>query len=76
MMQHSLWLMVGQPEGRGGGDHLRLGKGLSVAHQVFAVGPQVTPDAEDIAQAVLFAVTQPPKARVFMIGMRPMSEPL
>lgn len=33
-------------------------------------------DAEDIAQAVLFAVTQPPKARVFMIGMRPMSEPL
>ncbi|MEZ4517663.1 MAG: hypothetical protein R3C44_12835 [Chloroflexota bacterium] len=33
-------------------------------------------DAEDIAEAVLFAVTQPPKARVFMIGMRPMSEPL
>lgn len=33
-------------------------------------------DAEDIAQAVLFAVTQPPKARVFLIGMRPMSEPL
>ncbi len=33
-------------------------------------------DAEAIADAVLFAVTQPPKARVFLIGMRPMSEPL
>ena len=32
--------------------------------------------AEDIAEAVLFAVTQPPKARVFLVGMRPMSEPL
>ncbi len=33
-------------------------------------------DAEDVAEAVLFAVTQPPKARVFLVGMRPMSEPL
>jgi 3-oxoacyl-[acyl-carrier protein] reductase len=33
-------------------------------------------DAESIADAVLFALTQPPKARVFLIGMRPMSEPL
>lgn len=33
-------------------------------------------DAEDVAEAVLFAVTQPDKVRVFMVGMRPMSEPL
>jgi NADP-dependent 3-hydroxy acid dehydrogenase YdfG len=33
-------------------------------------------DAEDVAHAILFAVTQPAKARVFLIGMRPMSEPL
>jgi 3-oxoacyl-[acyl-carrier protein] reductase len=33
-------------------------------------------DAESIADAVLFALTQPAKARVFLIGMRPMSEPL
>lgn len=54
-------------------------------HTHFALGTGRTPgdpmldnmmDAEDIAQAVLFAVTQPPKARVFLIGMRPMSEPL
>lgn len=32
--------------------------------------------AQDVAEAVLFAVTQPEKVRVFMIGMRPMSEPL
>lgn len=32
--------------------------------------------AEDVAEAVLFAVTQPEKVRVFMVGMRPMSEPL
>lgn len=33
-------------------------------------------DPEDVAEAVLFAVTQPDKVRVFMVGMRPMSEPL
>jgi NADP-dependent 3-hydroxy acid dehydrogenase YdfG len=33
-------------------------------------------DAEDVAEAVLFALTQPEKARTFLIGMRPMSEPL
>lgn len=33
-------------------------------------------DAQDVAEAVLFAVTQPEKVRVFMIGMRPMAEPL
>lgn len=33
-------------------------------------------DAEDVAEAVIFAVTQPPKSRVFLIGMRPMREPL
>lgn len=54
-------------------------------HTHFALGTGRTPgdpqlekmmDAEDIADAVLFALTQPPKARVFLIGMRPMSEPL
>lgn len=33
-------------------------------------------DAQDVAEAVLFAVTQPEKVRVFLIGMRPMTEPL
>ncbi|MBZ0286093.1 MAG: short-chain dehydrogenase, partial [Anaerolineae bacterium] len=33
-------------------------------------------DNEDVAEAVIFAVTQPPKSRVFLIGMRPMREPL
>jgi NAD(P)-dependent dehydrogenase (short-subunit alcohol dehydrogenase family) len=31
-------------------------------------------EPEDVAQAVLFSVTQPPKSRTFMIGMRPSSE--
>lgn len=51
----------------------------------FAFGTGRTPgdpalddmmDAQDVAEAVLFAVTQPAKARVFLIGMRPMSEGL
>ena len=51
----------------------------------FAFGTGRTPgdpmldammDAKDVAEAVLFAVTQPPKVRVFLIGMRPMSEAL
>jgi NADP-dependent 3-hydroxy acid dehydrogenase YdfG len=33
-------------------------------------------EPEDIAEAVMFALTQPEKARTFLIGMRPMSEPL
>ncbi len=33
-------------------------------------------NAEDVAQAVVFAVTQPAKSRLFMVGMRPMSETL
>jgi NAD(P)-dependent dehydrogenase (short-subunit alcohol dehydrogenase family) len=33
-------------------------------------------DAEDVADAVVFAATQPPKSRVFMVWMRPMSEAL
>jgi NADP-dependent 3-hydroxy acid dehydrogenase YdfG len=33
-------------------------------------------EPEDVAEAVVFALTQPPKSRVFLIGMRPMSEPL
>ena len=33
-------------------------------------------DAEDVAEAVHFALTQPAKARSFLVGLRPMSEPL
>lgn len=33
-------------------------------------------DSEDVAEAVIFAATQPPKSRVFLIGMRPMRENL
>ncbi len=33
-------------------------------------------DPEDVADAVVFAVTQPPKARAFLIAMRPMREAL
>jgi 3-oxoacyl-[acyl-carrier protein] reductase len=31
-------------------------------------------EAEEVAQSVVFAVTLPPKARAFLIGLRPMSE--
>jgi NAD(P)-dependent dehydrogenase (short-subunit alcohol dehydrogenase family) len=31
-------------------------------------------EAEDVAQAVVYAVTQPPKSRAFLIGLRPMAE--
>jgi NAD(P)-dependent dehydrogenase (short-subunit alcohol dehydrogenase family) len=31
---------------------------------------------EEVADAVVFALSQPPHARVFLVGMRPMSEPL
>ncbi len=31
---------------------------------------------EDVAEAVVFAVTQPAKSRLFLVGMRPMSESL
>ena len=33
-------------------------------------------DPEDVADAVVFAVTQPPKARAFLIAIRPMRESL
>jgi NADP-dependent 3-hydroxy acid dehydrogenase YdfG len=33
-------------------------------------------DADDVASAVRFALTQPEGARTFLIGLRPMSEPL
>ncbi len=33
-------------------------------------------EAEDVAEAILFAVQMPPKSRVLLIGMRPMSEKL
>lgn len=31
-------------------------------------------EAQDVAEAILFAATQPPKSRAFLIGLRPMSE--
>jgi 3-oxoacyl-[acyl-carrier protein] reductase len=31
-------------------------------------------EADDVAEAVIFAVTQPPKSRSFLIGLRPMCE--
>jgi NADP-dependent 3-hydroxy acid dehydrogenase YdfG len=33
-------------------------------------------ESEDVAEAVVFAATQPPKSRVFMVWMRPMNESL
>lgn len=51
----------------------------------FAIGTGRTEDdprlagmmeAQDVAEAVLFAVTQAEKVRAFMIGLRPMAEPL
>jgi 3-oxoacyl-[acyl-carrier protein] reductase len=54
-------------------------------HTHFAFGSGRTPgdpsledmmDAQDVAEAVLFAAAQPPKVRAFLIGLRPMSEPL
>jgi 3-oxoacyl-[acyl-carrier protein] reductase len=33
-------------------------------------------ESEDVAEAVVFAATQPPKTRVFMVWMRPMNEAL
>jgi len=54
-------------------------------HTEFAIGTGRTEgdpmlegmmEPEDIAEAVIFALTQPEKARTFLIGMRPMSEPL
>ncbi len=33
-------------------------------------------EAEGVAEAVIFAATQPPKSRVFMVWMRPMTESL
>lgn len=33
-------------------------------------------DNEDVADAVVFAASQPPKSRVFLLAMRPMREPL
>ncbi len=54
-------------------------------HTHFAIGTGRTEDdprfagmmeAQDVAEAVLFAVTQPEKVRAFCIGLRPMGEPL
>lgn len=53
-------------------------------HTTFAFGTGRTPDmpqlqgmldAEDVAEAVVFAARQSPKSRILFVGMRPMSEP-
>ncbi|WP_324716542.1 SDR family NAD(P)-dependent oxidoreductase [Carboxydochorda subterranea] len=54
-------------------------------HTHFALGTGRTPgdpqleeylDPEDVAEAVYFAVAQPPKSRIIEVVMRPMREPL
>ncbi|WP_216640780.1 hypothetical protein [Thermus scotoductus] len=54
-------------------------------HTEFAFGTGRTPEdsrlkaflrPEEVAEAVVFALAQPPHARVFLVGMRPMVEPL
>lgn len=54
-------------------------------HTEFAFGTGRTPEdsrlkaflrPEEVAEAVVFALSQPPHARVFLVGMRPMVEPL
>ena len=56
----------------GVGTHFAFGTGRTAGDPML----DAMMDAKDVAEAVLFAVTQPPKVRVFLIGMRPMSEPL
>ena len=56
----------------GVGTHFAFGTGRTPGDSML----DAMMDAKDVAEAVLFAVTQPPKVRVFLIGMRPMSEPL
>jgi len=52
-------------------------------HTEFAIGTGREPgdpalaamlDPDDVAAAVMFALTQPERSRVFLVGMRPMSE--
>ncbi|MBZ0278547.1 MAG: SDR family oxidoreductase [Anaerolineae bacterium] len=52
--------------------YLALGSGRTAGDPKL----QTYLDAEDVADAVVFAAAQPVKSRVFLIGMRPMSEPL
>ncbi len=56
----------------GVGTHFAFGTGRTPGDPAL----EAMMDAKDVAEAVLFAVTQPPKVRVFLIGMRPMGEPL
>ena len=73
-------------------DHELREKGIRVSvvapggvHTEFAFGTGRTPEdprlkaflrPEEVAEAVVFALAQPPHARVFLVGMRPMVEPL
>lgn len=60
-----------------------LAPGGTATHFAFGMGrtqgdPKLEQylDPEDVADAVVFAVTQPPKARAFLIGIRPLRESL
>ncbi|AFV76328.1 short-chain alcohol dehydrogenase [Thermus oshimai JL-2] len=73
-------------------DHELREKGIRVSvvapggvRTTFAFGHGRTPDdprlaaflsPEDVAEAVVFVLSQPPHARTFLIGLRPMVEPL
>lgn len=52
--------------------HFAFGTGRTEGHPML----DEMMEPETVSSAVLFAVTQPEKARVFLVGMRPMSEPL
>lgn len=73
-------------------DHETRDRGVKVSviapggvHTEFAIGTgRIAGDPalegllepEDVAEAIVFALTQPTKARTFLVGMRPMAEPL
>lgn len=73
-------------------DYETRGRGVKVSviapggvHTGFAIGTGRTEgdpaleqmlDPETVAEAVLFCVSQPERSRVFLVGLRPMSEPL
>ena len=83
---------VHAPAFQGASARIQEEKGIRVsvvapggAHTEFAFGTGRTPEdprlkaflrPEEVAEAVVFALAQPPHARVFLVGMRPMVEPL
>jgi 3-oxoacyl-[acyl-carrier protein] reductase len=68
--QHGVKVSVIAPGGVN--THFAFGTGRTAGDPVL----EEMMDAQDVAEAVLFALKQPPKVRAFLIGLRPMSEPL